>query len=158
MAKSQSEWDALARALRALHRSLVERARADYLRDSLIGGDIAPAELLQLLTTDPYFEWLRGLSELMVDIDLVQDSGRDEEGSGVVRAAVEYFISPPTETEQPHKFAERYWPYVQSDSHVAMAHADVKRALSVWPAPERMEREHLREQRLRLGDTARERH
>jgi hypothetical protein len=149
--------DALARALRTLHRSLVEHARADYLRENLIGGDIAPGELLRLLTSDPYFEWLRGLSELMVDIDLVRDSGRLEQHTREARAAVEYFISPPVEGEQPHKFAERYWPYVQTDPQVAMAHADVKRALSVLPAPVLMEREHLREQRLRFGGLARQR-
>jgi hypothetical protein len=154
---NETHWHTLARALRELHRALVERARSDYLRENLIGGDLGAGELLLLLTTDPQFEWLRGLSELMVDVDLVRDTHGDERESVGVRDAVEYFISPPTEGEQPTKFAERYWPYVQSDPHVAMAHAHVKQTLSAWPAPARVEREHLREQRLLFGDRAHER-
>jgi hypothetical protein len=44
-------------------------ARRDYERDNAVV--LSPGEFLRLLTTDPYFEWLRGLSELMVDTDIV---------------------------------------------------------------------------------------
>jgi hypothetical protein len=127
-------WDALARALRELHRALVERARSDYLRENLIGGDIGPGELLRLLTTDPYFAWLRGLSELMVDIDVLRERPAQERDdiAPTVRAAVEFFITPASSPETAHEFGRRYWPYVQDDPHVAMAHAALKRALSTW--------------------------
>ncbi len=128
-----AEWQRLARALRDLHRALVERARTDYLRDNEIGGDISPSELLRLLTTDPYFAWLRGLSEMMVDIDSIRDLEESKQDPAGVRAAVERFITPTKDSEAPDAFAQRYWPYLHDDPQVAMAHADVKRALAGWP-------------------------
>ena len=153
-------WIELGRALRELHRALVERARGDYLRENLITGDVGPGELLRLLTTDPYFEWLRGLSELMVDIDLIGEQAEraaHDDTAAAVRGAVEFFVTPPASAEAPHPFAERYWPYVQDSPHVAMAHAAVKRALADWPAPEMRDRATLLKHRRWLAERAHER-
>ena len=150
-----THWNTLAGALRELHRALMERARRDYEREH---GVVSPGELLQLLTTDPYFEWLRGLSELMVDIDLVRDAEPEfmDELSSAVRAAVEHVISAPKASE-PHAFAQHYWPYVQDDPHVAMAHAGVKRALDAWPRPHQDDAASLLHERHRLAEKARHR-
>lgn len=131
----QANWQELASSLRELHRALMERARRDYERGHSVV--LKPAELLQLLTTDPYFEWLRGLSELIVDIDVVGDSGPKlmDELSTAVRAAVEHFVAAPKVSDSGNSFAQRYWPYVHDDPHVAMAHAGVKQALEAWPRP-----------------------
>ena len=128
-----AKWDELRRALRDLHRALVERASRDYVYAHERLTQPAPGELLQMLTKDPEFSWLRGLSELMVDIDATRDdaAGREEAALGV-RAAVERFISPP-QAESADEFAERYWPYVHQDPHVAMAHAAVKQTIASWP-------------------------
>src|ERR1043166_9349872 len=117
----------LASALRELHRALMERARRDYERTHSL--NLTPGELLQLLTTDADFEWLRGLSELIVDSDLVRDAGQSIIGelASAVRAAVEHFISPPAEGIAANPFSQRYWPYLRDDPHVAMAHAAVDR-------------------------------
>ena len=128
-----AKWDELRRALRELHRALVDCASRDYTyaHERLTQPD--PGELLQMLTKDPEFNWLRGLSELMVDIDIARDDDdrRDEAAFGV-RAAVERFISPPP-ADSPDEFAERYWPYVHQDPKVAIAHAAVKQAIAGWP-------------------------
>ena len=58
-----------------------------------------------------------------------------DELSTAVRPAVEHFIAVPKESEPGNAFAQRYWPYVQDDPHVAMAHAGVKRALIAWSRP-----------------------
>lgn len=128
------EWDKLRRALRELHRVLAERASRDFVYAHERLSQPTPAELLQMLTKDPEFNWLRGLSELIVDIDVARDDDdtRDEFVRGV-RAAVERFITPPKTPEPLDEFAQRYWPYVQEDPHVAMAHAAVKQAISTWP-------------------------
>ena len=156
---NHSDWERLARALRELHRVLVVRARTDYLREQSNGGDVSPGELLRLLTSDPYFAWLRSLSELMVDIDAVGDRDDHEPlvQSGAIRAAVEHLVAPPRPSEAPSAFAERYWPYVQDDPHVAMAHGELKRALSSWPAPAKADRESLSTHRTAVRDRARER-
>ena len=156
---NDSDWQKLARTLRELHRTLVERARIDYIRDHGISGDLTPGELLKLLTSDPYFEWLRSLSELMVDIDLIRDRPDREDlaRSGAIRAAVEYLVSPPVLSEAPSPFAQCYWPCVQDDPNVAIAHADLKRVLSTWPAAEHTDRASLSKHRTSVGAHARER-
>lgn len=133
-----ADWDRLRKALRELHRALAERASRDYAYAHERLMQPTPGELLQMLTKDPEFNWLRGLSELMVDIDVARDDepqARAEFARGV-RAAVERFIAPPKNHEAPDEFRERYLPYVQEDPHVAMAHAAVKLAISKWPPPQ----------------------
>ena len=123
-------WNALGRALRDLHRSLVDQARRDYQRDHE-RMDVPPGELLHLLMTAPEFDWLRGLSELMVEIDAMRDDEPEllEGLTPSIRAAVERFITPPREGQPPNAFAQRYWQYLHLDPHVAMSHAAVKQAL-----------------------------
>ena len=154
---NNTQWNALARALRELHGALVERARTDYLRENQIGGDIRPGELLRLLTTDPYFEWLRSLSELMVEIDVIHERADDAEALGelakAVRGAVEFFITAPAAGSAATPFAQHYWPYVQDDPHVAIAHGTLKRILASWPAPDDAS---LREHRLKVAAAAAE--
>jgi hypothetical protein len=132
-----ADWDKLRKALRDLHRALAERASRDYTFAHERLTQPSPGELLQMLTKDAEFNWLCGLSELMVEIDIARDDElpvRDEFALGV-RAAVERFISPPKNPPAADEFAQRYWPYVQDDPHVAMARAAVKQAISSWPQP-----------------------
>ena len=152
-----TDWQTLASALRELHRALMERARRDYEREH--GVALSPVEQLRLLTTDPFFDWLRGLSELMVDIDLVRDAEVPvlAEMSTAVRPAVEHFIAAPTPPGSGDAFAQHYWPYLHDDPHVAMAHAGVKRALESWPRPPNMDAASLLHERHRLAEKARHR-
>jgi hypothetical protein len=152
-----ADWQALATALRDLHRALIERARHDYQREQ--ERMVEAGELLQLLTTDPYFEWLRGLSELMVDLDMIRDDEPEpmQEVATAVRPAVEYFLVPPRTQDTAHSFAERYWPYVQDDPRVAMAHAAVKQAIAKWPPAEATDAATLLHERHRVAEKARHR-
>jgi hypothetical protein len=146
------DWQRLANALRELHRTLVETTRREYERAHLV--ELGPGELLQLLTSNPEFEWLRGLSELMVDLDLVHDSAAADAGdiTTAVRGAVEHLLS---NAQKPAGlFAERYWPYVHKDPHVAMAHGAVKQVLAAWPPPQ-MDTAMLLQERHRLAEKAR---
>src|SRR4051794_31024874 len=114
-------FDALARALRELHRTLMERARRDYERERLTV--VSPGELLTLLTTAEEFAWLRELSELMTNVDLARDDDSDAAfGADAIRPAVEALLGVP---ESSAPFAQRYWQHVHDDPHVAMAHAAV---------------------------------
>jgi hypothetical protein len=151
-----AQWQQVASALRELHRALIERARRDYERERL--AVVNPGELLQLLATDPYFEWLRALSELMVDIDMARDLEAELKNDLVsaVRPAVEHLITAPTAGDT-HPFAQRYWPYVQDDPHVAMAHAAVKQAVSSWPLPEPNDAATRMHERHRFAEKARHR-
>ncbi|HEX2828995.1 MAG TPA: hypothetical protein VHP37_21780 [Burkholderiales bacterium] len=123
-------YDGLARALRALHRTLMERAQRDYERVNIT--TVSPGELLKLLTTGEEFAWLRELSELMADIDVVRDADGAErdEAAYSVRSAVDHlFANPDADTP----FARHYWTCVHEDPNVAMAHAAVRQALNAFP-------------------------
>lgn len=125
----------LAFSLRELHRALVERARADY--ESERGPVAIGGGLLHLLTTDEHFAWLRPLSELMVDIDMLLDDSdaAADQDAGVVRGAVEELIAAPANGVSRNDFTPRYVPLIAADPHIAMSHAAVKRVLSRLPAP-----------------------
>jgi hypothetical protein len=131
-----ADWDSLRHALRELHRALAERASRDYVWEHQRLRQPDPGELLQMLTKDPEFNWLRALSTLMAEIDMARDDDakRDQFALGV-RAAVERFISPPMDPDAHDEFARRYWPYVQQDPNIAIAHAAVKQAIRGWPRP-----------------------
>ena len=149
------DWQTVARALRELHRALMERARRDY--ESERGEVLGANQLLRLLTTDPYFDWLRSLSELMVDIDMARDDPAVmAELESAVRPAIEHILSSP-DAKPAGTFAQRYWPYVQDDPHVAMAHAGIKQAIASWPEPQKSDAAKRMSERERLGTTARER-
>jgi hypothetical protein len=151
------DWQKLASALRELHRALMERARCDYERERGIAVD--PGQLLQLLATDPYFAWLRSLSELMVDIDMLRDAEPTvmDEVSAAVRLAVENLVTPSKTTPAKGSFAGHYWPCVQDEPHVAMAHAGVKLAIASWPLPEKADAATVLHERHRLAEKARHR-
>ena len=124
-------WDRLASALRALHRVLLTRARHEYEREH--GHSLTPGELLQLVTSDPHFDWLRSLSELMADIDIVREAEPEimYELAPAVRSAIEHLVSA-ADSPEPHPFAKHYLPLLHDDPDVAVAHADLRRALNAW--------------------------
>ncbi|HEX6136573.1 MAG TPA: hypothetical protein VF059_02890 [Casimicrobiaceae bacterium] len=119
----------VAQALRSLHRALAERARRDVeqQRHAVLGA----GEWLQLLTSDPRFAWLRSLSELVVDLDvfLEADPAPADDDAAAVRGEIERLLAPAAAGE----FAERYWPYVHDDPHVAIAHGEVRQAIGRLP-------------------------
>ena len=123
----------LTRALRELHRSIVEGERRAY--ESEIGMLVSPGEFLRLLVADGRFAWLRALSELMVDLDvfLEADPSPTEDEAAAVRAEVERLISAPAPPEVAGDFAKRYLPLIAADPHIAMAHASVKQVIRDLP-------------------------
>jgi len=130
------EWNALASALRSLHKALLRRAQADYMRQHGLAEEISPGELLMLATRDESFAWLRSLSELMTEIDELRDSPDSDQDSALrsaVRGAVEALLANPEDDQARTPFQERYWREVHGDPEVTMAHAAVRQTLRSWP-------------------------
>ena len=155
MTTNAPDWQKLANALRELHRVLLERARRDYEREHLV--TLGAGELLQLLTTHADFAWLRSLSELMVDIDLVADAAAmdKDEIATAIRGAVEHVLAPANPPATAGTFTQRYWSYVHDDPHVAMSHAGVKQALAAWSPSQPGDSAMLLHERHRLAEKAR---
>src|SRR5512133_1347750 len=58
-------------ALAELHKALIDSERVEYER--VFGAIPSPGAFLQLLTQDPWFAWLRPLSEFIASIDETLD-------------------------------------------------------------------------------------
>ena len=125
---------ALGNALRNLHRALLAAARREFERER--GAVLSTGELLQLLTSDARFAWLRALSELIVDIDvfLEADPAPTEDEASTVRAEVERLVAPAKPGAPDTDFGVRYWAFVHGDPNVAIAHGEVKQALGRLPS------------------------
>jgi len=120
---------AVRESLAELHRRLVGAARQGYEREH--GRLSGPGELLRLLTQDDHFAWLRGLSELLADIDAVSGEVPTSELLAAVRGAAEAMVQP---TQEPQGFWARYSPLLQEFPDVAVAHGQLRQLLGQLPA------------------------
>ena len=112
----------LRNGLLRLHMNLLDSERAAYERD--IQRITSPGQYLNLALNDPWFAWLRELSQFIVMIDETLDleepaSTQDAERL-ITRARA--LISP---SENGDGFARRYFEAMQRDPGVVLAHRDM---------------------------------
>jgi len=113
----------LSRALLPLHRALIDAAKADYaLFEKPV---VSPAQLLALLTDDPFFAWLQPMTSLIVRIDELAAGELDPPEARRVLDAARDLI----EGSQ-GSFSTQYREMLQRDVDVAVAHAAIKTVLS----------------------------
>ena len=113
-------------ALLKLHKALLDSEKIVYEKD--VGLIQSPNHFFQLLTTDPYFAWLRPISQLIVAIDETLDD-KDlltrESVDSLMRQSV--FLLVPAQGAG--DFAERYMAALQRDPRVILAHAQVSKLI-----------------------------
>jgi hypothetical protein len=110
----------------ALHRHLIHAAKEDYTFAT--GATPAPAELLRLLTDDPFFAWLKPMTELIVTIDeMARVDFEPAEAREIGRRVTAMFDA--TEGE----FASHYVPILQREVDVTIAHAALRKLLGNFP-------------------------
>jgi hypothetical protein len=114
----------LSKALIPLHRQLIDAAKVDY--GQAFEPVEKPAEMLRLLTVDPFFEWLQPMTRLIVDIDEMARVDFTDEDAFAIGDRVERFFGG---TPDP-AFAEKYVPILQREFEVTIGHAAVRKALS----------------------------
>jgi hypothetical protein len=110
-----------------LHKALVDSERIHY--EKTVGTIQSPNHFLQLLTGDPWFAWLRQLSQLIVAIDEALDGKEPLTASGVdmlVKSASQLLVA----SENGERFSKRYFEALQRDANVVMAHAKVAQLLA----------------------------
>jgi hypothetical protein len=83
---------AVRESLLRLHKALIDQARDS--RQQQIGRPIPPGELLQLLTSDPAFDWLHPFSQLIVAIDelLEREAPPTDRDAAAVRLEAERIV------------------------------------------------------------------
>jgi hypothetical protein len=118
------------RALLRLHKVLLEAERASYERGrGSVGGS---GEFLQLVINDPWFAWLRPVSELIVRIDeLLEPTQEATEGDAL--AALRQAAALVRPADSGGEFGRRYREALQQSPDAVLAHAGLSRLL---PTPE----------------------
>ena len=118
---------ALRNGLLGLHKSLMDSERAAYEHD--VARITTTGQYLGLVLHDPWFQWLRDLSQFVVRIDLTLD---DKEQPATPPDA-ERFISEAKALLSPAQegpdFARRYYDAMQRDPAVVLAHRDMMQVL-----------------------------
>ena len=109
-----------------LHKTLLEYEREDYERDH---GKIANSyEYLNVVMNDPWFAWLRQLSELIVEMDellATKETPNENTAVALIRQA-EILLTP---AELGSEFQRKYSAAMQQSPEVVLAHSEFARVL-----------------------------
>lgn len=126
-----SQRDRLTNARRGLlhvHRALIEAERKQYERE--FGRVENSGTLLQLILQDPWFQWLRPISALVVQIDDWLEQDKEKPGSPDL---AELLLAQARDRLKPDAggadFQRRYFRLLQEDPAVAVAHAEVRQLI-----------------------------
>jgi len=128
----QQRLQQLRNALVDLHKALVDSERVGY--EKTFGAIQSPNHFLQLLTRDPWFEWLHPLSQLIVAMDEVLDEKEPLTAAGV-DALVNQTRLLLVATEDGEGFSKHYFDALQRDPDVVLAHAEVAKRLGPGKGP-----------------------
>jgi hypothetical protein len=113
-------------ALVKLHKALLDSEKIEYEKN--VGSIRSPNHFFQLLTSDPYFAWLRPISQLIVAIDETLDEKEpltNDSVDSLMRQSV-FLLVPAQSTGD---FAEHYVAALQRDPRVILAHAQVAKRI-----------------------------
>jgi len=111
-----------------LHKTLLDSERAAYERD--VARITSTGEFLQLVLNDPWFQWLRELSQLVVVIDealVAKDPPAAETDLERMLAEAHDILVP---DEDGSGFARRYFEVLQRDPGAVLAHRDMLKLMS----------------------------
>jgi hypothetical protein len=107
--------------LLGLHKTLLDFEREAYER---VEGKISNSyEFLNLVMSDPWFAWLRRLSELIVEMDeLLAARESPQESTGVALIRESSILLTPLESGG--EFQQKYFRAMQQSPEVVLAHAE----------------------------------
>ena len=113
-------------ALLELHKALIDSERVVY--ETKVGPIKSPHHFFQLVSSDPWFAWLRPVSQLIVAMDEALDADEPLTSDSVDMLMNEsVFLLLPA--ERGGEFGERYMTALQRDPHVVLAHAKVAKRI-----------------------------
>ena len=116
----------LRKPLLHLHKTLLDLEREAYERaHGRVDNSYA---VLQLVLHDPWFAWLRSLSELMVEIDQMLDAKEPVAESDAI-AVVNHARVLLTPSETGSGFQKKYFSALQQSPEVVLAHSEVVKHL-----------------------------
>jgi len=112
----------LRNGLLRLHKSLLDSERSSYERD--VEPITTTGQYLGLVLNDPWFAWLRDLSQFIVLVDETLDLEAGVTGADADRLITQAreLISP---SEEGEGFRRRYFEAMQRDPSAVLAHSDM---------------------------------
>lgn len=111
-----------------LHKALIDAERGSFERSR---GPITSGQLLQALISDPYFEWLRPFSALIVGMDEAMSQDEPISVEQLLDLSRQARALTPTE---PQGEDNRYDTVCQRDPDALIAHVELTRALAAAEA------------------------
>jgi hypothetical protein len=117
----------LRNGLLRLHKSVLDSERAAYERD--VERITSPGQYLDLVLNDPWFVWLRELSQFIVLIDErldLDEPASDSDAARLIAEARELL----TPAENGSGFRRHYFEALQRDPAVVLAHRDMMRVFA----------------------------
>lgn len=113
-------------ALLKLHKALIDSERVVYEKE--VGPISSPNHFFQLLTNDPWFAWLRPISQLIVAVDETLDS-KEPLTSADVDALMSQSVFLLVPAKSGGEFGDRYVAALQRDPRVVLTHAQVAKRI-----------------------------
>jgi hypothetical protein len=110
-----------------LHKSLLDSEKSAYERD--VERITTTGQYLNLVLNDPWFAWLRGLSQFVVLIDEtldLEEPATEADADRLIARARE-LVSP---SETANGFARNYFEIMQRDPAAVLAHRDMIQVFS----------------------------
>src|SRR6266576_1375099 len=115
-----------------LHKVLLDSERVVYEKE--VGPINSPNHFFQLLTSEPWFAWLRPISQLIVAIDETLDAKEPLTNASLDALMTDsVFLLVPAKGGE--EFAERYLAALQRDPRVVLAHAQVAKRIGSGKPP-----------------------
>jgi hypothetical protein len=111
-----------------LHKSLLDSERAAYERD--IARITSIGQYFELVMNDPWFQWLRELSQFVVLIDETLDEKDPIASDTDLERLVAQARSLLVPAESGRGFARRYFEVLQRDPAAVLAHRDMLKVLA----------------------------
>lgn len=109
-----------------LHKTLLDSESAHYERE--VARIPSRARLLELVLEDPWFAWLRELSELIVLIDETREAKEGPTATDAERL-IRRTVALLQPAEDGRGFARSYFEAIQRDPDVVLAHGEMRQVL-----------------------------
>lgn len=110
------------------HKLLLDSERAAYEHE--VERITSSNQFLNLVLNDPWFAWLRELSQLVVIVDEVQDNKKDAPTAADADRLVAQARALITPAENGNGFQKKYDEAMQRDPDVVLAHGKVVKMLA----------------------------
>ena len=111
----------VSKRLLPLHRALIDIAKEDY---AFAVAPVKPAQLLQLLTDDPFFAWLKPVTSLIVDIDEMARTDFEAADVAAIADRLDHLFGAKAEGA----FSAQYIPMLQRSVDIAIGHVELRKA------------------------------